>query len=287
MKYIETTNIQLIADSCCDTTPAMRAAMGLCVVPLTITVDGDKEYRDDGNIPIKKLLADMKASKNPITTAAPAPGEYAELMRNADACVVVTLSSKLSGSFNSAMAARDLVLEEFPDKRIFVIDSKSAAAGQLRIVLQLESMLLRGATMDEIEEEMPAFVDNMRTLFVLEDLGNLIKNGRIPKLAGMIGTMLMLRPIMGENGNGEIVALEKVRGTIKALGRLVEILNEKTQKAKDIILTLSYCNCPERAADLKKMILDACAAIKEVVLVPTGGISTVYANQGGVIVAFA
>ncbi|MDL2325245.1 DegV family protein [Ruminococcaceae bacterium OttesenSCG-928-A16] len=281
--------IQIIADSCCDVTPAMRSTLHLLSAPLKITIDGDKHYVDDANINVKNLLADMKATKNPVSTAAPAPEEFAELMRTAEASVVVTLSHHLSGSFNAAMAARQMVLEESPERKILVLDSKSASAGETRIVLELNKRIGEGATFEQLEEEMPLFINNMRTYFVLEDLGTLIKNGRIPRMAGMLGTMLMLRPIMGENGDGEIISLEKVRGTQKALARLVEMLAEKTSTAikNSLTMVLSYCNCPERAAELKKDFLATCPALAEVIMVPTSGLSSTYANNGGIVIALA
>lgn len=281
--------IQIIVDSCCDTTPAMRNALGLISIPLKITVDGNKEYVDDASIDILQMLADMKASSLPVSTACPSPEEYADAMRSSDASVVVTLSHHLSGSYNSAQTARSMVLEETPDKQIAIFDSKSASAGELRIAFFLHELIAAGASFDEICEQTPPFINRMRTLFVLEDLGNLIKNGRIPKMAGMLGTVLMLRPIMGENGEGEIIPLEKVRGTQKALDRLVEMIAQRTAAlaAKSLQLVLSHCNCPERGAALKKKILQLCPAVGEVILVPTGGLSSCYANDGGIILAFA
>lgn len=277
--------IQLIADSCCDVTPAMRNTLHLQNAPLKITVGGKNHYTDDGTIKIKTLLADMKESKMPIATAAPSPEDYASLMRESEAAIVVTLSCHLSGSYNAAASARDIVLEETPDKPILVFDSKSASAGELRLVLFIAGLIAEGAGMEDLARRVPLFISGMRTYFVLEDLGNLVKNGRIPKVAGLLGSMLMLRPIMGENGNGEIISLEKIRGTQKALARLVEILAETTLGKSGLLLTLSHCNCPERALEMKKDILAACPAVEEVIVTPTGGLSACYANNGGIVVA--
>lgn len=281
--------IQLIADSCCDVTPALRSTLNLLSAPLKITVDGTKEYVDDANLSVPKLLADMKASNKPVATAAPSPEDYASLMRRQEQSMVVTLSRHLSGSYNSAMAARDMVLEEDPDKKIMVFDSKTASAGELRIALYINELIHKGLSFEEICEIVPPFIDRMRTLFVLEDLSNLIKNGRIPKMAGMLGTVLMLRPIMGEDGEGQIIPIEKVRGTQKALARLVEMVAEKTSQALkgSILLTLSYCNCPDRANDVKKMLLASCPALTDVIMAPTSGLSTAYTNNGGIVLAFA
>ena len=282
-------SIQIIADSCCDTTPAITAALGLKFAPLIITVDGNKDYVDNGNVDIPALIADMKASPKPVATACPSPEEYAALMREKEATLVVTLSKKLSGSYNSACTARDIVLESHPDKKIAVFDSNSAASGETRLAFFWHDLIKNGATFEEICEKTPPFISTIRTFFVLEDLGNLIKNGRIPKMAGMLGTVLMLRPIMGENGQGEIIPLEKVRGTQKALDRMVELIKEKTAALakKSQLLVLTHCNCPERGASLKKKLLEICPAISDVILVPAGGLSTAYANDGGVVLAYA
>lgn len=277
--------IQLIADSCCDVTPAMKRLLGLSIASLNITV-GEEHYRDDESLNTLALIAKMKACKTPPTTACPTPEEYAALMRQERESFVITLSSKLSGSYNAACVGRQLALEENPDLRIHVFDSESAAAGETRIALFLRDLIDAGMDFDSIVEKTTAFIATMKTHFVLEDLSHLVKNGRISKAAGLLGTMLNIRPIMGENGHGEIVPLEKVRGTANAMRRLVEIVASETAQAAGLTLVLSYCNCLERAQELKKMFLSQCSAIKEVIMVPTNGISTVYADDGGIVVAF-
>ena len=207
-------------------------------------------------------------------------------MRQERESFVITLSSKLSGSYNAACVGRQLALEENPDLRIHVFDSESAAAGETRIALFLRDLIDAGMDFDSIVEKTTAFIATMKTHFVLEDLSHLVKNGRISKAAGLLGTMLNIRPIMGENGHGEIIPLEKVRGTANAMRRLVEIVASETAQAAGLTLVLSYCNCLERAQELKKMFLSQCSAIKEVIMVPTNGISTVYADDGGIVVAF-
>lgn len=277
--------IQLIADSCCDVTPAMKRLLGLSIASLNITV-GEEHYRDDESLNTLALIAKMKACKTPPTTACPTPEEYAALMRQERESFVITLSSKLSGSYNAACVGRQLALEENPDLRIHVFDSESAAAGETRIALFLRDLIDAGMDFDSIVEKTTAFIATMKTHFVLEDLSHLVKNGRISKAAGLLGTMLNIRPIMGENGHGEIIPLEKVRGTANAMRRLVEIVASETSQAAGLTLVLSYCNRLERAQELKKMFLSQCSAIKEVIMVPTNGISTVYADDGGIVVAF-
>ncbi len=280
-------SIQIIVDSCCDMTPALRNLLRVSVASLKIDI-GTNHYIDDEQIDVKTLLADMKAHKEPPVTACPSPDEYATLMEQAQDSFVVTLSSKLSGSYNAACVAREMVLEKHPEKKIHVFDSESAAAGETLVALKLRDRIDGGRKFEEIVGEITEFIAGLRTRFVLEDLSNLVKNGRISKVAGLLGGVLALRPIMGEDGHGSIVALEKVRGTQNAMHRLVELVMESTKDAaaKSLTLVMSYCNCPERAMTLKKDFMEKCSAFREVILVPTSGLSSVYACNGGIIVAF-
>lgn len=279
--------IQIIADSCCDLTPTLRRALRVRTASLTIRVD-DGEFIDDENLDIPALMAAMKQSANAPTTACPAPEAYAAMMAQAPMTFVVTLSSRLSGSYNAACVGRDMALEANPSLKICVLDSESASAGETRIVMLLRDLIDAGLAFEEIEQRARAFIAPMRTRFVLEDLSHLVKNGRISKMAGFMGTVLNLRPLMADNGHGEIVCLEKIRGTANAMKKLVEHVAAETADAAraSIVLVLSYCNCAPRALELQKNLLASCAALKDVIMVPTGGISTVYADDGGVVLAF-
>ena len=279
--------IQIIADSCCDLTPTLRRVLRVRMASLTIRVD-DGEFIDDENLDIPALMAAMKQSANAPTTACPAPEAYAAMMAQAPMTFVVTLSSRLSGSYNAACVGRDMALEADPSLKICVLDSESASAGETRIVMLLRDLIDAGLAFEEIEQRARAFIAPMRTRFVLEDLSHLVKNGRISKMAGFMGTVLNLRPLMADNGHGEIVCLEKIRGTANAMKKLVEHVAAETADAAraSIVLVLSYCNCAPRALEMQKNLLASCAALKDVIMVPTGGISTVYADDGGVVLAF-
>ena len=198
--------IQIIADSCCDLTPTLRRVLRVRTASLTIRVDGG-EFIDDENLDIPALLAAMKQSANAPTTACPAPEAYAAMMTQAPMTFVVTLSSRLSGSYNAACVGRDMALEADPSLKICVLDSESASAGETRIVMLLRDLIDAGLVFEEIEQRARAFIAPMRTRFVLEDLSHLVKNGRISKMAGFVGTVLNLRPLMADNGHGEICLL--------------------------------------------------------------------------------
>ncbi len=279
--------IQIIADSSCDLTPALQNVMKVKHVSFKIDVGG-KKFVDDENIDLQNLLETIKATKNAVKTACPSPEEFAHHLRQADESFIITLSSKLSGSYNCAVAAKEMVLEEFPDKKIHVIDSQSASAGETNIAILLFEEINKGTSFEDIAKIADEFAKIMKTRFVLEDLSTLVKNGRITKAAGLLGGMLNIRPIMAENGEGEIICIEKIRGTKQALSKLVDIVVEETKSCakKSLTVVLTYCNCVERAQDVKKEILEKCDVVKEVISVPTAGLSSVYANDGGIILAF-
>lgn len=280
-------NIGIIGDSCCDLSSEMQSKLQADLIPLKITVGG-KVFVDDKNIDLAQLRAAIHESKTAATTACPSPEDYADAMRKYNSCMVITISSKLSGSYNSAMVAKGLVEEENPSKKIHVCDSKSASSGEVQIALLIRELDEQGLTFDEVVTRVEENIANTRTLFVLEDLSTLMKNGRLNKVVGTVATLLSLRPIMGENGSGEISMIDKVRGTQKALGRLTELIGEYTAgcAAKSVRLVLSHCNAQERGESLSDMIMRQCPAISEVLLVATKGLATVYANEGGVIAAF-
>lgn len=280
-------SIGIITDSCCDLTEQMRASMKADLIPLKISV-GEEVFVDDKSINLHALRSAIKLCKTAATTACPAPEEYAEAMRRYDSCMVITISAKLSGSYNSAVVAKDLVLEEFPNKKIHIVDSRSASSGEVQIALHIAELSAKGLSFEEAVRQVEAKINRMHTLFILEDLSTLMKNGRLNKVVGTVATLLSLRPIMSDNGAGEIIMLDKVRGTQKALARLTELVADYTKDCaeKSVQLVLSHCNCAEKGDDLSKMLMKGCPALKEVLLVATYGLSTVYANEGGVIAAF-
>lgn len=277
---------RIIVDSCCDLLPHMRKDVH--VAPLKITVNDVNEYVDDGTADIPALIADMASTDKPARSACPSPQTYLELMRGADTCFVITLSSRLSGSYNAAALARNMALEENPHQHIHIFDSESASAGEAMLLLYLQSLIALGLDYEAIVEKMDWCIARMHTLFVLEDLSNLVKNGRVNKIAGKLATALAIHPLLSDDGHGEIKMMAMARGMKSALRSLVSRVGELTKAApaNSVQLVLTFCNCPQRAQEVKEMILSSCEAIKDVVLIPTGALSSMYASDGGVVVAF-
>ncbi len=280
-------SIRIIADSCCDITPDLQERIQLTRIPLIVTVDG-KDYVDDGTIHIPDLIYALAHSETTAISTCPTPDAYAEAMLQCDECFVVTLSSNLSGSHNAACVAKNMVLESHPSKKIHICDSLSAAVAETQIAAFIRDKIEKNLSFEEIIPLVTAFSQKIRTFFVLEDLGNLFKNGRMSKVAGRIVSMIKLCPIMGEDGEGNIRFVSPSLGIERSLRKLVELVQHRTQqaKAKSVNLMLGFCNCLPRAEMLKERFLSKCPALSSVTLVPTGGLSSMYANNGGIIIAF-
>ena len=277
---------KIIVDSCCDA-KSVPGGIPVINVPLRITIDG-KTYTDDGTLNTIWLLSAMRGSKALPVTACPSPAVYAEAMSGEDDVFVVTLSAELSGSYQSAMLGAEM---KKGGGRVHVFNSQSASAGQSRITLEIADMISRGLTFDQIVAEGEEFVRDMKTFFVLQSLDSLIKAGRMGKITGSLATFMQLRPIMSDDGTGGIMLFEKARGTKNAIDKLVNIIGAQEEKMRlagrpKKPLCISHCNCPELALDLKKKILEKCPGITDVGILPTGGLSTFYAFDGGIVVGY-
>lgn len=275
---------KIVADSSCDLNEDIRKDVDIELVPFNISVD-QKEFRDDKDIVMEDLVKTMKASPNPIKTSCPSPGDFLDSYEGSENVFVVTISKELSGTYNSAVLARDMALEKNPEKFIHVFNSRGASVTETLIALKIDELVKKGVSNSEIVEQVEEYIKEINTYFISEDLSNLIKNGRISKTKGLIASILNLKPIMGADDDGNIGLVENIRGSNKAFNRLVEIIGESKKDFKERILAISHANNPKRAKDLKEKI-KSLYDFKDILIVETKGLSTAYVNHEGIILAF-
>lgn len=275
---------RIVADSSCDLGEGMEEELKIDLVPFNITVEG-REFRDDETMDTGELIKAMKASPNPVKTSCPSPGDFLDRYRKAENIFAITISAELSGTYNSATLARDMSKDEDPEKFIHVFNSKSASVGETLTAIKIDELVKKGLSPEKIVEKTEEYISQMKTYFILESLDNLVKNGRISKTKGLIASVLNFKPIMGADEDGNIELKENIRGSKKAFNRLVEIIGETKENFEDKILAISHANALEKAMDLKKKIEET-YNFKEVIVVETKGLSTAYAYDGGVILAY-
>lgn len=276
-------SFKIIADSSCEVPESHKAKCPVVTVPFKLYIDNE-EIVDDAKLDVIGFINKMVKSTTLPRTACPSPVDFQEQFDEEDPCFVVTISSKLSGTYNSAMLAKSMHEEENPKHLVHVFDSKSASVGELLVSLKINELAQLNFKPADIIQQVTEYIDNMKTFFIAESLDNLMKNGRISRLKGTLASVLNIKPIMGAD-NGEIVLMDKARGSAKAFARMIEMISENAKQAESKILAISHVNNPERANWLKAEIEKACK-FKEVIVVQTGGLSSLYCDNQGIIVAF-
>lgn len=274
----------VITDSCCDLSPAMRAAGHFRVVPLTIRVGG-QIFRDDETLSREALLAAMRACPDAPQTSCPSPADYLDAMERAEGDIyVVTLSALLSGSHNAAWQAAAMFQEEHPERNIAVFNSCSASAGEVLLALKLSELAGAGLLFQEVARQADRFVTQMHTLFMLEDLDNLRKSGRLSKAQAALTGTLRLKLLLGATPEGEICRRGQAMSIKQGMGKLVQLMCADLEH-QGKTLCIAYCGCRARAEELRLLAMKNCG-FQTVLLCPTHGISTVYANEGGIVCAY-
>lgn len=274
----------VIVDSCCDLNPELRTDSVFRVIPLTVRVGG-QDFVDDEHLDTGLLVATMAESQGPSSSACPAPGDYLEAYRAAEGDIyVVTLSALLSGSHNSARQGAALFREEQPERNIHVFNSCSASAGEVALALRIRELAETGLDFQEVVQQADQHIRGSNTLFVLENLDNLRKNGRLTKVQALLTGALRIKLIMGSTPEGEICKRGQALSVKQALGKLTELMaSDPMHVGKRLVI--AHCLCPERARQLRDLVKERCA-FSDVVITPTRGLSAYYANAGGVIAAY-
>lgn len=280
MKY------RIVVDTSCDL--QQEGESDFTFVPFGIEL-GENSFQDDEKTQLE-LIRLMNEEPEGAKTSCPSPAVFLKAFDcDADIIYVVTISSNLSGSYNSASIARRIFLEENPCKEIYIIDSLSASAGETAVAHfvknAMESKMFQ--TAEELFQHALSYVKSLKTLFVLDDLSNLVKNGRMGKLAGMFASFLHIKPVLGDDGNGEIVLYKKSRGTKKAMKDLIEAIGERGKELnlEERILYISHCNAPQKALKVKELV-ESVFSFANIKIFETNGLSTVYAGDGGIVIAF-
>lgn len=274
---------KIIVDSCGELTEEMKKSGIFESAALSMEVGGERIVDDDTFDQTAFLVKVATASECP-KSSCPSPETYMDKYHcDADRVYVVTLSAELSGSHNSAELGKSLYIEEYGEKQIYVFNSRSASIGETLIALKIQECEEAGMTFHQVVETVEAYIAGQNTYFVLENLDTLRKNGRLTGLKSLMAGALNIKPVMGATPEGTICQLGQARGMKKALAKMVKHVAEDVINSKEKILAISHCNCPERAKEVQRMLLEQ-IEVKSSFVMDTAGISSMYANDGGIII---
>ncbi|MCM1039646.1 MAG: DegV family protein [Roseburia sp.] len=273
---------KIIVDSCCELPEMYHQDKRFQIIPLGLEV-GDYQIMDDKNFNQAEFLAQVALCPVCPKSSCPSPEKYMEAYRaDVDNIFVVTLSSHLSGSYNSAVLGKNLYHEQYGTKNIYVFDSESASSGETQYALKMMELQEKGASFEETIQELETFRDEMKTYFILDNLETLRKNGRLTGVKAMVVSTLNIKPIMFGN-HGVIEQKSQAIGMKKALSKLADIMVKEVGNMESRTLMISHCNCPDRAEFMKRELL-ARTKVKDIIVMDTAGVSSMYANDGGIVV---
>lgn len=275
----------IVSDSSCEirSMPQTSPGVQFALVPFKIRV-GEREFVDLPTLNVKGMLQAMTDYNGASTTACPSPEEWAELFLMADKSIALTISHNLSGSYNAALAAREMVLEEHPEKEIFVLDTLSCS-GALAGAAQLANRLIGlGSDFGTVCMELSAWCQKSHILFALASFDNLAKAGRVSRVVGFIAGRLNMRVLGRRTEDGKIDFFFKTRGEPRVLARILEQMDADGFDAAMPVL-ISECGNANAAALLEHGI-HAKWPDARVDIVPCSGLCSFYAQDQGIIITY-
>ncbi len=275
-------SFKIVVDSCCDLPVEYRKDSRFQIIPLILQID-EHIIIDDDTFDQADYLAKVAASDNCAKTACPSPELYMEAYHcDADDVYVVTLTSKLSGSYNSALLGKNLYHEEYGEKNIHIVDSLSACCGEAQLALKILELAQAGVPFDEVVEKVEKYRDEMLTYFVLDSLETLRKNGRLTGVKAIVATTLNIKPVCC-GIKGEIVQKSQGIGIRKALMKMTELVAAELKDPESKTLMITHVNCYERACVVRDLLLKK-IPFKNSIIVDAAGVATTYACDGGIVV---
>lgn len=275
---------KIVLDSCGELLEAWKQDERFESVPLTLTV-GEENIIDDETFDQTYFLKKVAECPQCPKSACPSPQRYLKAFQcEADHVYGVTLSAELSGSYNSAVLGKNLLEEEQPEKQIYIFNSRSASIGETLIAMKIQECEEAGMSFEDVVRTVEKYIEQQNTYFVLENLETLRKNGRLSRAKALVASALKIKPVMGSTPEGNICQLDQARGINKALVKMADQICRMTVDSEHKILAISHCNCAQRAQMLKET-LEETLHLAGILVLDTAGVSSMYANDGGIIVA--
>jgi len=274
----------IVTDSSCDMVLDRELPENIRIeeVPFIISV-GDKDYVDTAELDVNEMLDDMESCSEASRTACPSPNAWYDKFETADCSIAITISKNLSGSYNSALTAREMILQKYPEKKIYILDSLSAGSALTLYAEKAIELIEAGCEFEHITEKLKACRKERNTVFALASFGNLVKNGRVSRLSGFIAGKLGIWGIGVASDIGTIIVKAKTRGLGKVLSAFITDMKENGFAGGYVII--SHCQNLELATKLKERIVELWNNTK-VKILSTGGLCSYYAERRGLIVVY-
>lgn len=272
--------IRIVADSSADLQTTEDKS--LVSVPLKIITD-NKEYIDDDTLDTKVMTEELAEYKGKSGSACPGVGDWLEAFGDSEWVFGITITSNLSGCYNSAMVAKETYESEHPQCKVYIIDSLSTGPEMKIIVEKLQALISEGKEFDEICEMIESYRKKTFLLFCLKSLTNLANNGRVSPAVAKIAGILGIHVVGRASEEGTLEQKDKTRGEKKAILTLLKNMKDMGYRGGKVII--DHCFNENAAIQLKELIKKEFANA-DIRIGKTGGLCSFYAEQGGLLVGF-
>ncbi|TFJ92069.1 DegV family protein [Lentibacillus salicampi] len=280
-------HIQLMTDGGADVPKRLHDALDIKVVPLYLHF-GNEEYKAGVTIDLETFYQKMAEADELPRSSAPNPNDFYEAYKQVDPekpIIMLSLSKGLSVTYDNAVLGKNMLLEEEPDRKIEVINSKTASCGLALLLHEAKTKMDENYTYESLVDHLYERIDQTNSLFVLKTLENLIRGGRLDRVKGTIAKTLNIKPLMRGSDEGTIEVTEKVRGNKKSLRRFVEQIGEYSRNFENKVITMTHCNAENRAKKVLASIRDK-YPFKDAYLTDMGPLIANYAGEGGLVISF-
>ena len=272
---------QIITDSACDYPTHMYKELDLVSVPLTVLYKGETytEYTEDF---LKELFAGLRAGESASTSAINPEGwatAMESVLQNGKDALVLTFSSGLSATYQSAVIAADELQEKYPERKIIVVDTLCASLGQGLLVWYACKKRDEGMGLEELATWCKDHLQNLCHWFTVDDLMCLKRGGRIGAASAMIGTMLQIKPVLKVNEEGRLVNTAKVRGRKASIEKLVSLMGETQIPGENDTVFICHGDCLEDAQYLAQRVKEE-YGVKDVLIYYVGAVIGAHSGPG-------
>ncbi len=273
--------IKIVTDSSCDLNKDIIEKYNIKVVPLNVSF-GEDTYID-GELDKKEFYERMKSSSELPKTSCPSPEKFMQSYEGDEDVIIFTIASALSGTYSAALLAKNMMLEENPNKKIAVIDTETGSIAQGQFIIKAAKLRDEGKSFEEIVETIETLKKDKFFYGSLETLENAIKGGRVNPLAGKLINALNMKVII-KIGDGVVKPIDSARGCNNSIKKVASKISDMMENGKYTSLAIAHANCLEKAEKAKELILKN-HSFEEVMITEIGSVMGTYASEGAILVS--
>lgn len=249
----------LATDACSDLTAEIVKKHDIAIIPMVLEIEGKTytHHLDERELSLNDFynqLRDKKVSRTSLVNVGEFVQFFTGLLEKGQDILYVALSSALSGTYQSAMMAIDMLKDDYPDRKIIAVDTLSASLGEGYLVWRTALLKEEGKSIDEVTAWLEANKYNLRHLFTVEELGTLKRGGRLSGTAAFFGTLLGVKPILHVTYDGKLSVLHKVVGRKKSLTEMIDIMGKQIVNSEEQVVFIAHGDCLDEAKEVGGLI---------------------------------